>query len=101
MMTHSDYIWIAIRIFGIYLVIQAVFSLVGLVSSIATLVAILPISDVSQSFIRPTTVGRIISSLVAVLFYAWLARYFLMDGRRVYSWVDLRLPTEFRGASTS
>ena len=41
-MTHSDYIWIAIRIFGIYLVIQVVVSLVVLVSIIASLVAMLP-----------------------------------------------------------
>ena len=99
-MTHSDYIWIAIRIFGIYLVIQVVFSLVGMVSSIASLVAMMPIGD-SYQYIRPTTIARIISSLVAALFYAWLARYFLTDGRRIHSWVDLRLPTELRGASTS
>ena len=99
-MTHSDYIWIAIRIFGIYLVIQVVVSLVVLVSFIASLVAMLPLDD-AFTFTRSNMVVRSFSSLVTVLLYALFARYFLTDGRRVYSWVDLRLPTELRGASTS
>ena len=99
-MTHSDYIWIAIRIFGIYLVIQVVVSLVVLVSIITSLVAMLPFDD-AFTFTRSNMVARIFSSLVRILLYALFARYFLTDGRRVYSWVDLRLPTELRGASTS
>ena len=101
-MTHSDYIWIAIRIFGIYLVIQVVFSLVRLVSSVAVLIARLRLDDaLSSTTLGDIMIGQIFSSLVAVLIYALFARYVLTDGRRVYSWVDLRLPTELRGASTS
>ena len=98
-MPHSDYIWIAIRIFGIYLVIQVVVSLVVLVSIIASLVAMLPFD--AFTFTRSNMVAQIFSSLARILLYALFARYFLTDGRRVYSWVDLRLPTELRGASTS
>ena len=99
-MTHSDYIWIAIRIFGIYLVVQVVVSLVVLVSIIMSLAAMLPFDEAS-TFIRSNMIVQILRSLVSILLYALFARYFLTDGRRVYSWVDLRLPTELRGASTS
>ena len=69
------------------------FSLVGVVSTTVGLIAILPIDDAFK-YTGSTMLARIIGSLVAAFIYAWLARYFLTDGRRVHSWVDVRLPTE-------
>lgn len=85
-LTEADYIWVAIRVLGLYLLLQAVFSAVRLAASVLALAVTAPLGD-TASFLIPSQVSGAAGALIAVVAYVLLGRYLVQDGRRVFEWV--------------
>jgi hypothetical protein len=85
--------WLALRVTGLFFLYRAINSIISAISAIAIATSMIA-SDPSDSlnYIVPTFLTTIVSGTIGAIVYAWLARYFLMDGRRVLAWVDARLP---------
>jgi hypothetical protein len=91
---HADYIWIAIRVFGLYLLIRALSSVVSLVSVLALLgfilVGRLLLSDGSPQpnwGLTSTYSEQAIALLLETVMYLLVGRYLVRDGRRLFSLV--------------
>ena len=80
-MTQDDYVWVAIRTIGLYLLFQALLRLVDAVSSGYSLALLL-----DEPGLRERAQTRFIGQIVELLVLAWLGRYLFFDGSRLFSW---------------
>ena len=97
-MTHDDYVWIGIRVIGLYFLAQAAIALVNLVASGGALFFLAPAFDAELEGEVAATMKGVLSgyvrgalaALVGVAVFALLGRYLLLDGQRVFNWVKQR-----------
>jgi hypothetical protein len=92
-MEKRDYIWVAIRIFGIYLLVQALISLLavahaslqvyaqGVNMSLNEAIAVL------HSQLRTTATATLVYELMAVLVYGAVGGYMTFRGKLLFRWI--------------
>ena len=101
-MTKQDWIWVAIRIFGIYLLVLAIVALPNLLGSLVVLyhtwgvLGTKPVMDMGQAGqalaelsrnVSVANVERSIGALSRVLLYGGIGLYFIKSGKLIYRWV--------------
>lgn len=91
---HADYIWIAIRVFGLYLLLRALSSAVSFLALLALSAVLLAESLwLSEGAARTgwgfmgTYAGQAAAEVLQALVYFFVGRYLVRDGRRVFAWV--------------
>jgi hypothetical protein len=86
-MTKRDWIWITIRIFGIYLLVQAVIAIPNLISSTFGLYQLYPVvhsgsadmDRISQT-LRSSFGSEFVNALARLLIYSAVGIYFVRGG---------------------
>ncbi len=92
-MEKRDYIWVAIRIFGIYLLVQALLSL--LAAAHASLLVYEQGVNISLDQavaglyrqVRATAMAGLLQSLMAVLVYGAVGGYMAFRGKFLFRWI--------------
>lgn len=91
---HADYIWIAIRVFGLYLLLRALSSAVSFLTLLVLLAVLLAetlfLSDGAARTgwgFMGTYAEQAFAEVFEALVYFFVGRYLVRDGRRVFAWV--------------
>lgn len=84
-MTQDDYVWVAIRVAGLYLLLQAILALLGAISNAYWLAFILEEPDQRQR-----ELGRLGGNIFELIALGWVGRYLFIDGERLFAWANRR-----------
>lgn len=93
-MEKSDYVWVGIRIFGIFLLIQAVLALPNLfTSSLEIYTNWIKVPDTTdplntmRSYLFSTGLNALVGAITRVLIYGLVGLYLTRSGRILFRWI--------------
>jgi hypothetical protein len=90
-MERQDYIWVGIRLFGVFLLVEAVLAIPGLLAASVLVYRRLVVTETfpfpSNEFFT-VTLGQLVQSLSAVAIYGLVGLYLIRGGRRVFRWIS-------------
>jgi hypothetical protein len=92
-MEKRDYIWVAIRIFGIYLLVNATMAIPAVASALLQIYntgdILLLTDDMAylRSQVRAAALTTLLQSVLGVVIYGIVGMYLAFRGKLVYRWI--------------
>jgi hypothetical protein len=84
----ADHLWIAIRLFGMYLLYQAMMSAIYASGFVASHIFAFVLSGSLGDYGWTAALLRIAAALLSIGIYCSCGRYCIKDGRRVFAWLS-------------
>ncbi len=86
-MERRDYIWVAIRVFGIYLLIEMVTVIPLMVSAALQTCQYREPTEALLTHLRAATVSHLVQTSLQVLLYGLVGTYLTFGGTRLFHWI--------------